>query len=228
MLNIIYEDNHLIVLNKKCGELVQGDYTRDETLADKTKAYLKKKYNKPANVFLGIPHRLDRPTSGIIVYTRTGKALKRVVEIFRERNVQKKYWAVCKNVPENKYMNLIDYLYKNKEQNKSYVTDKNHKGAKRAELNLKLIGKYKGYSLLEIELLTGRHHQIRVQLSHRKLFIKGDLKYGHPTPNPDAGIHLHAAHTEFIHPVSKEKVIFDAEPPSDPYWDYFSSLMKRK
>ena len=227
MPNIIYEDNHLIVLNKECGDLVQGDYTKDKTLADKTKDYIKKKYNKPGKVFLGIPHRLDRPTSGIIVYTRTGKALKRVVKIFKDRNVTKKYWAVCKNSPENNKLNLVNYLYKNNDQNKSYVTDKNHAGAKRAELNVELLGSYKGHSLLEIELLTGRHHQIRVQLSHINLPIKGDLKYGYPTPNNDAGIHLHAVHLEFIHPVRKEKIVFNAAPPNDPFWNFFVSLKNK-
>ncbi|MEA2043522.1 MAG: RluA family pseudouridine synthase [Bacteroidota bacterium] len=228
MLNVVFEDNHLLVLNKRCGELVQGDSTGDQTLADKAKTYLKQKYNKPGKVFLGIPHRLDRPTSGLIVYTRTGKALKRMVKIFRERNVRKSYLAICKNIPEYKQMNLTNYLYKNKNQNKSYVVDKNHKDAKRAELNYTVLAQAEGYSLLEVELLTGRHHQIRVQLSNQGLIIKGDLKYGFPKANPDAGIHLHAREIEFVHPVRKEPILLKAEPPTDYAWDMFSDFISPK
>jgi 23S rRNA pseudouridine1911/1915/1917 synthase len=224
MLNIIYEDNHLIILNKRCGDLVQSDQTGDETLADRTKAYLKEKYNKPGKVFLGIPHRLDRPTSGLIVYTRTGKALKRMIKLFKQREVQKTYWAVCQGSPEEEAMHLTDYLYKNKEQNKSYVTENPQEDAKRAELILKKRGEYEGFSMIETELITGRHHQIRVQLSHRDMIIKGDMKYNYPEPNVDAGIHLHARRIEFVHPVRKEKMAFTADPPSDPYWDFFMSI----
>jgi 23S rRNA pseudouridine1911/1915/1917 synthase len=226
MLNIIYEDNHLLILNKACGDLVQGDQTGDETLADRAKAYLKEKYNKAGAVFLGIPHRLDRPTSGLIVYTRTGKALKRMIKLFKQREVKKTYWAVCQGRPEADQMHLTDYLYKNKEQNKSYVTENPQEDAKRAELILKLRGEYKGFSLAEIELITGRHHQIRVQLSHRGMIIKGDMKYNYPEPNADAGIHLHARSIEFVHPVRKEKMTFTADPPSDPYWDYFRQTVQ--
>lgn len=224
MLNIVYEDNHLIVLNKACGDLVQTDQTGDETLADRTRAYLKEKYNKPGNVFLGIPHRLDRPTSGLIVYTKTGKALRRMIKLFKNREVKKTYRAVCWGKPPENKMHLTDYLIKNKEKNKSYVTDSETEGARRAELKFEVKGEYEGFTLIEVRLITGRHHQIRVQLRNIGVKIKGDLKYGYPEPNSDAGIHLHAHKIEFVHPVKKETVTFVAKPPADPLWDYFNTI----
>ncbi len=221
MINIIYEDNHLLVLNKACGDLVQGDQTGDQTLADKAKEYLKLKYNKPGNVFLGIPHRLDRPTSGIVVYTKTGKALQRMTGLFKNKEIKKIYHAVCVGEVPQKQMQLSNFLIKNKSQNKSYVTSSNTTGARKAVLNFELKGKFQKYSFLEIELITGRHHQIRVQLQNIGLLIKGDLKYGYPTPNDDAGIHLHAHRIEFIHPVKKTPMTLSAEHPKDALWDKF-------
>ena len=221
---ILYEDNHLIVVNKLPGELVQGDETGDRTLADDVKEYLRIKYSKPGNVYLGIPHRLDRPTSGIVVYAKTEKALIRLNEAFRGSGVRKTYWAVVDNMPRKPESTLIHYIVRNSANNKSVAYLKEIKGSKIARLDYKLIGTSDKYYLLEIALHTGRHHQIRAQLAAIGLHIKGDLKYGFPRSNPDGGIHLHARKIVFIHPVKKEEVTIVAPPPHDPVWDYFAAL----
>lgn len=221
---ILYEDNHLIVVNKLPGELVQGDETGDRTLADDVKEYLRVKYSKPGNVYLGIPHRLDRPTSGIVVYAKTEKALIRLNEAFRGSGVRKTYWAVVDNMPRKPESTLIHYIVRNSANNKSVAYPKEIKGSKIARLDYKLIGTSDKYYLLEIALHTGRHHQIRAQLAAIGLHIKGDLKYGFPRSNPDGGIHLHARKIVFTHPVKKEEVTIVAPPPHDPVWDYFAAL----
>lgn len=220
---ILFEDNHLIIINKLPGELVQGDETGDITLADKVKEYLKVTYNKPGNVYLGIPHRLDRPTSGIVVYTKTEKALIRLNEAFKGSSVKKTYWAVVDNMPKKSESTLIHYIVRNSANNKSVAYPKEIKGSKLAKLDYKVIGKSDKYYLLEIALHTGRHHQIRAQLAAIGLHIKGDLKYGFPRSNPDGGIHLHARKIVFTHPVKKEELTIIAPPPHDTVWDYFAS-----
>lgn len=220
---ILFEDNHLIIINKLPGELVQGDETGDVTLADKIKEYLKITYNKPGNVYLGIPHRLDRPTSGIVVYTKTEKALIRLNEAFKGSSVKKTYWAVVDNMPKKSESTLIHYIVRNSANNKSIAYPKEIKGSKIAKLDYKVIGKSDKYYLLEIALHTGRHHQIRAQLAAIGLHIKGDLKYGFPRSNPDGGIHLHARKIVFTHPVKKEELTIIAPPPHDTVWDYFAS-----
>lgn len=220
---ILFEDNHLIIINKLPGELVQGDETGDVTLADKIKEYLKVTYNKPGNVYLGIPHRLDRPTSGIVVYTKTEKALIRLNEAFKGSSVKKTYWAVVDNMPKKSESTLIHYIVRNSANNKSVAYPKEIKGSKLAKLDYKVIGKSDKYYLLEIALHTGRHHQIRAQLAAIGLHIKGDLKYGFPRSNPDGGIHLHARKIVFTHPVKKEELTIIAPPPHDTVWDYFAS-----
>ena len=220
---ILFEDNHLIIINKLPGELVQGDETGDVTLADKIKEYLKITYNKPGNVYLGIPHRLDRPTSGIVVYTKTEKALIRLNEAFKGSSVKKTYWAVVDNMPKKSESTLIHYIVRNSANNKSVAYPKEIKGSKLAKLDYKVIGKSDKYYLLEIALHTGRHHQIRAQLAAIGLHIKGDLKYGFPRSNPDGGIHLHARKIVFTHPVKKEELTIIAPPPHDTVWDYFAT-----
>jgi len=216
MLEVLYEDNHIIAINKKSGDIVQGDKTGDAPLSDFVKAYLKKKYNKPGEVFLGTIHRLDRPTSGVVLYARTSKALARMNDQFRGKQVQKTYWAVVDNAPANASGTLENYLLKNQKQNKSYVT----KGAdgKHAELDFKLLKKLDNFYHLEIKPKTGRHHQIRVQLAHIGCIIKGDLKYGAKRSNKDASIHLLAQKLEFLHPVKKEPITIVAPAPKDSIW----------
>ena len=217
MLEVLYEDNHIIAINKKSGDIVQGDKTGDAPLSDFVKAYIKKKYNKPGEVFLGTIHRLDRPTSGVVLYARTSKALTRMNEQFREKQVQKTYWAVVDNAPANDSGTLENYLQKNQKQNKSYVT----KGSdgKHAILDFKMLKKLDNFFHLEIKPKTGRHHQIRVQLAHIGCIIKGDLKYGAKRSNKDASIHLLAQKLEFIHPVKKESITIVAQAPKDSVWD---------
>ena len=218
MLEVLYEDNHIIAVNKKSGDIVQGDKTGDAPLSDFVKAYIKKKYNKPGEVFLGTIHRLDRPTSGIVLYARTSKALSRMNEQFREKQVQKTYWAVVDNSPPNTSGTLENYLQKNQKQNKSYVTK--NEGGKHALLDYKLLKKLDNFFHLEIQPKTGRHHQIRVQLAHIGCIIKGDLKYGAKRSNKDASIHLLAQKLEFIHPVTKENVSIVAPTPiKDGVWN---------
>ncbi len=217
MIEVLYEDNHLIAVNKKSGDIVQGDKTGDTPLSDFVKEYIKKKYNKPGEVFLGTIHRLDRPTSGIVLYARTSKALIRMNEQFREKKVQKTYWAIVENLPPNTIDTLDNYLRKNQKQNKSYVTK--NKGGKHAILDYKLLKKLENFYLLEIRPQTGRHHQIRVQLANIGCIIKGDLKYGAKRSNKDASIHLLAQKLEFIHPVKKEPITIVAPTPKDSVWD---------
>ncbi|MBI9094881.1 MAG: RNA pseudouridine synthase [Sphaerochaeta sp.] len=218
---ILYEDNHLIIVNKLCGELVQGDRTGDETLADIVKQYLRVTYKKEGNVYLGIPHRLDRPTSGIVVYTKTEKALIRLNELFRGSSVKKIYWAVVDNLPSQLEGTLTHHMVRNTTQNKSIANPIERKGSKVAKLDYRVISSSKNYHLLEVELHTGRHHQIRAQLAAIGLHIKGDLKYGSPRSNPDGGICLHARSISFIHPVKKEDIFIVANPPREPLWDAF-------
>jgi len=217
MLEVLYEDNHLIAINKKSGDIVQGDKTGDAPLSDFVKAYIKKKYNKPGEVFLGTIHRLDRPTSGVVLYARTSKALSRMNEQFREKQVQKTYWAVVDNIPPNTSGTLENYLQKNQKQNKSYISK--NEGGKHAILDYKLLKKLDNFFHLEIQPKTGRHHQIRVQLAHIGSIIKGDLKYGAKRSNKDASIHLLAQKLEFIHPVKKENITIVAPAPKDSLWD---------
>jgi len=219
VLEILFEDNHLIIINKKPGELTQGDITNDETLGDKVKVYLKKKYNKPGNVYLGITHRLDRPTSGIIIFAKTSKALTRLNELFRKNEIKKTYWAVVKSVNKKGPKKLENFLIKNQKQNKSYVTENSNKKAKNAVLYFNSILELQKYSLLSIKLETGRHHQIRTQLSHIGFPIKGDLKYGFPRSNKDGSINLHSRKINFTHPVSKKNIEVIANPPKNNIWD---------
>ena len=216
MLEVLYEDNHLIAINKKSGDIVQGDKTGDAPLSDFVKAYIKKKYNKPGEVFLGTIHRLDRPTSGVVLYARTSKALSRMNEQFRNKEVQKTYWAVVDNAPPNTSGTLDNFLQKNEKQNKSYVT-KNKEG-KHAVLDFKLLKKLDNFYQLEVKPQTGRHHQIRVQLANIGCIVKGDLKYGAKRSNKDASIHLLAQKLEFVHPVTKDPISITATAPKDSIW----------
>lgn len=218
-LQILFEDNHIITVNKRAGDIVQGDKTRDKPLSDIVKDYLKDKYDKPGNVYLGVVHRLDRPTTGILVFAKTSKALSRLNKLFANKEVQKTYWAVVKNKPEKENDTLTHWLKKNPKNNKSTAFDKEIKGSKHAILHYKLIKKLNTYYLLEINLETGRHHQIRSQLSKIGSPIKGDLKYGFDRSNKDASIHLHSRELKFIHPVTKEKFNITARLPKDTVWD---------
>ncbi|MBL7111684.1 MAG: RluA family pseudouridine synthase [Bacteroidales bacterium] len=215
---IIYEDNHLIAVNKNPSQIVQGDKTGDLSLDQEIKDYMKQAYNKPGDVFLGVIHRLDRPVSGVIVYARTSKALSRMNEMFREGQVEKVYWAIVKNHPDITEGELSHYLKKNEKQNKSYAYDKPTSGAKHARLAYRMISRSDNYTLLEVNLETGRHHQIRCQLSKMGWQVKGDLKYGFPRSNPDASISLHARKLVFTHPVKKERMEIVADPPADNLW----------
>jgi len=218
-LEILFEDNHLIIVNKKAGDITQGDKTGDAPLSDIIKDYIKEKYNKPGNVYLGVVHRLDRPTSGVIIFAKTSKALSRTTKMLRDKEINKTYWAVVKNKPKKKKDTLINYLKKNPKNNKSYAVGENVNGAKKAILHYEVIKELDNYSLLEINLETGRHHQIRTQLSNIGSPIKGDLKYGFPRSNKDASIHLHARKIAFTHPVSKEKIEVLAPTPQDVIWN---------
>ncbi len=218
-IEILYEDNHLFVINKRAGDLVQGDQTNDAPLSDLIKAFIKKRDEKPGAVYLGVPHRLDRPTTGVIVFAKTSKALSRLNKMFAEKQTQKTYWAIVKDKPKKKSETLVHYLLRNPKQNKSYAHDKEVEGAKKASLSYRLIKSFDRYHLLEIELHTGRHHQIRSQLSKIGAPIKGDLKYGFPRSNKDGSIHLHARKLQFIHPVKKEELTITAPTPTeDPLW----------
>jgi len=219
VLKILFEDNHLIIVNKNPGDLTQGDITGDITLGDKIKSYLKKKYNKPGNVFLGITHRLDRPTSGVIIFTKTSKSLKRLNEMFKDNEIKKTYWAVVKSITKKKSDKLENYLIKNQKQNKSYVAKVSNTKSKKAILFYKVIFELQKFSLLSIKLETGRHHQIRTQLSYVGFPIKGDLKYGYPRSNNDGSIHLHSRKVSFIHPVTKKNIEITAIPPKNNIWD---------
>jgi len=210
---ILYEDNHLLVVNKKIGEITQGDNTGDECLAESYKAFIAQRDSKPGKVFMGIPHRLDRPVSGICILAKTGKALGRLAEMFRTSEVHKTYWALCCSKPDPEEGHLEDWLRRNEQQNKSYVV-KQSMDAKLAKLNYKYLRSTDRYHLIEVELLTGRHHQIRCQLSHLGCIIKGDLKYGAPRSNPDGGICLHARRINFVHPVKKTELTIEAPVPT--------------
>lgn len=222
-MKVIYEDNHIIVVSKTASEIVQGDKTGDTPLSELVKHYLKEKYNKPGNVFIGVTHRLDRPVSGLVVFAKTSKALARLNEMFKNGDVHKTYWAIVKNCPQETEATLEHYLVRNEKQNKSYAYDREKPGAKKAILHYKLIGHSENYFLLEVDLKTGRHHQIRCQLAKIGCPIKGDLKYGFPRSNPDGSICLHARRLSFIHPVSKELIELEAPLPEGNLWNGFQS-----
>lgn len=220
-MTVVYEDNHIVVVNKTSSEIVQGDKTGDTPLSEMVKQYLKEKYNKPGNVFIGVIHRLDRPVSGLVVFAKTSKALPRLNEMFRNGEVKKTYWAIVKECPKETEGELVHYLVRNEKQNKSYAYDKEVKNSKKAVLHYKLIGHSQNYYLLEVDLKTGRHHQIRCQLAKMGCPIKGDLKYGSPRSNPDGSICLHARTVQFVHPVSKEMIRLTAPVPEGNLWNGF-------
>ena len=217
-MNVVYEDNHIIIVNKQSGEIVQGDKTGDTPLSDIVKQYIKDKYNKPGNVFLGVVHRLDRPVSGLVVFAKTSKALSRLNELFRTGDVHKTYWAIVKKNDIAPEATLTDWLTRNERQNKSYAHNREVPGAKKAVLSYKVRSVSDNYMLLEVRLMTGRHHQIRCQLAHMGCPIKGDLKYGSPRSNPDGSISLMSRRVEFVHPVSKETIAVEAPVPNDRLW----------
>ena len=220
-MKVLYEDNHIIVINKAAGEIVQGDKTGDESLCDTMKQYIKEKYAKPGNVFIGLPHRLDRPVSGVVVFAKTSKALERLNRMFSEGAVKKIYWALTKGIPTPAEAELETWILRNETMNKSFSYPKEVKGSKRAILHYRLAAASQNYNLIEVELKTGRHHQIRCQLSSIGCPIKGDLKYGAQRSNPDGSISLHARYIEFIHPVSKELIAITAPLPNDRLWQSF-------
>lgn len=217
-LQILFEDNHVIVINKRSGDITQGDKTGDTPLSEVVKEYIKENENKPGNVYLGVVHRLDRPTSGIVIFAKTSKALERLNKALRDKKIHKTYWAVTNKIDIPKQQTLVHHLIKNQKNNKSNVCKPNTQGAKEAILHYKLLKKLDNFQLLEIELETGRHHQIRVQLSTLNCTIKGDLKYGAKRSNKDGSIHLHARKIEFIHPVKKENIMITAPIPNDTIW----------
>ena len=224
---VLFEDNHLLAVSKPSGMLTQGDRTRDKPLNELAKEFLKEKYKKPGDVYLGVPHRIDRPTSGLVLLAKTSKAFVRLNKMFQEKQIQKTYWAVVKNKPQNSEGTLVHFLVRNPEKNKSTAHDNEVKGSKRAELSYRVKLSLDNYHLLEVYPKTGRHHQIRSQLSAIGSPIKGDVKYGFDRTNSDASIHLHARSIEFIHPVSKEKQKISAPAPkSDAVWEACSELLK--
>lgn len=223
-MTVVYEDNHIIIVNKTASEIVQGDKTGDTPLSETVKQYLKEKYSKPGNVFIGVAHRLDRPVSGLVVFAKTSKALSRLNEMFKNSEVKKTYWAVVKNLPREEEGELVNYLVRNEKQNKSYAYDKEVPGSKKAILHYRLIGRSQNYYLLEIDLKTGRHHQIRCQLAKMGCPIKGDLKYGSLRSNPDGSICLHARYIHFVHPVSKELIEVEAPVPPGNLWNGFETI----
>ena len=220
-MTVVYEDNHIIVVNKTASEIVQGDKTGDTPLSETVKEYLKVKYNKPGNVFCGVTHRLDRPVSGVVVFAKTSKALSRLNDMFRLGEVKKTYWAIVKERPKELEGELTNWMVRNEKQNKSYAYDKERPNSKKAILRYKLIGHSENYHLLEVDLQTGRHHQIRCQLAKMGCPIKGDLKYGSPRSNPDGSICLHARRVRFVHPVSKEVIDITAPLPPGNLWNGF-------
>jgi 23S rRNA pseudouridine1911/1915/1917 synthase len=220
-MDILHEDNHLIAINKKISDIVQGDKTGDESLDKKLKAFLKKKYNKPGKVYLGVPHRLDRPVSGVVLFTKTSKALSRINKLFQEKKIEKYYWAIVKNKPIPEKGKLVHYIFRNTSKNKSFAHDKEVPGSKKAILEYAFLKSIDRYHLLEIKLHTGRHHQIRAQLAKINCPIKGDLKYGFPRSNKNGGISLHAREIKFTHPVSKEGMKIVAPLPDNDLWDKF-------
>lgn len=218
---ILFEDNHLLVVNKRAGDIVQGDRTGDAPLTELLKSYIKEKYNKPGDAFLGLVHRLDRPVSGAVILARTSKALTRLTQMVKDREIKKTYWAIVDKQPGSDEGVLVDFLRKNEQQNKSYTVKENTAGAKRAELKYRLLAASKTYFLLEINLITGRHHQIRAQLAAADCHIKGDLKYGAARSNEDGSISLHARKLEFIHPVTKAPLSITAPVPDKNEWKFF-------
>ena len=223
-MQILYEDNHIIVVSKTSGEIVQGDKTGDKTLCDSVKEYIKEKYAKPGNVFLGIAHRLDRPVSGIVIFAKTSKALSRLNNMFRDGEVHKLYWAITQNMPQKEEDTLTHWIVRNEKQNKSYAYDREKPGSKKAMLHYKVISSTDNYTLLAVNLMTGRHHQIRCQLSAIGCPIKGDLKYGSRRSNNDGSISLHARILEFVHPVSKQPMCIEAPVPDDRLWREISDF----
>ena len=223
---VIYEDNHLLIVNKSAGVLVQGDATGDMPLVEYCKEYVKEKYHKPGAVFMGVVHRLDRPVSGIVALARTSKALERMNELFRERETEKIYWAVVKNKPKHDSATLLHWLIKDEKKNKTTAYTRETPGALRSELSYRIIAQADGHWLLEVNPVTGRPHQIRVQLASIGCIIKGDVKYGFGEPNEDGSICLHAKRLSFIHPVKKEPVVFEAPLPAKGFWNNFLTLQK--
>lgn len=222
----LYEDNHIIIVSKRSGEIVQGDKTGDEPLSETVKQYIKEKYHKPGNVFLGVVHRLDRPVWGLVVFAKTSKALTRLNKMFKEGQVHKTYWAITKNAPPAEEGVLTDWLVRNERQNKSYAHPQEVPNAKKAVLKYRVIAHSDRYHLIEVNLLTGRHHQIRCQLANMGCAIKGDLKYGAPRSNPDGSISLLARRITFVHPVSKENIVVEAPlPPNDKLWEALASAV---
>ncbi len=226
-MTVLYEDNHIIIVNKTTSEIVQGDKTGDKPLSETVKEWLKEKYNKQGNVFCGVTHRLDRPVSGIVVFAKTSKALPRLNKMFQEKDIKKTYWAISKNAPKEPIGTLTDYLVRNEKQNKSYAYDTEKPNSKKAILHYKLIAKSDKYNLLEVDLETGRHHQIRCQLAKIGCVIKGDLKYGADRSNPDGGISLHARSISFIHPVSEKLIEVTAPVPEDNLWKAFEKQLSK-
>lgn len=223
-MDVVYEDNHIIIVSKRSGEIVQGDKTGDRALVDMVKEYIKAKYHKPGNVFLGVVHRLDRPVSGLVIFAKTSKALSRLNEMFRIGNVHKTYYAIVKNIPIESENELSNWIVRNEKQNKSYICNHEVKGSKNARLKYSVVGKTDRYALLKIQLMTGRHHQIRCQLAHIGCPIKGDLKYGFPRSNPDGGISLLSKRVEFIHPVSQKMICVEIPFPDEALWRAFTGL----
>jgi len=226
--NILFEDNHIIIINKLPSQIVQGDKTGDKPLADLVKDYIKVKYNKSGEVFLGVVHRLDRPVSGAVIFARTSKALTRLNEMIKNREIRKTYWAVVKNKPSKDCDTLINYLRRDEARNKSFITGDHTKNSQQASLSYCLLSNSDHYYLLQIDLHTGRHHQIRAQLAGIGCPIKGDLKYGYPRSNPDGSIHLHSRELNFIHPVTKNQLQIIADAPNDPVWNYFNKNVLTK
>lgn len=224
-MEILYEDNHIIIVNKTTSEIVQGDKTGDTPLSELLKQWLKEKYNKPGNVFVGVTHRLDRPVSGIVVFAKTSKALSRLNDMFRLGEIKKSYWAIVQNNPPKQQEEITHFLVRNEKQNKSYAYDVPRANAKKATLSYSVIAKSDRYNLLEIDLKTGRHHQIRCQLAQIGCPIKGDLKYGAKRSNPDGGISLHARHIYFVHPVSQKTIDITAPVPNNTLWKAFEQTI---
>jgi 23S rRNA pseudouridine1911/1915/1917 synthase len=225
VMEIIYEDNHLIAVNKNCHEIVQGDRTGDAPLPELLKSYLKEKYAKPGNVFIGVTHRLDRPVSGVVIFAKTGKALTRMNDMFRNGEVKKIYHAIVKNAPPHSEGDLTHWLVRDEKQNKCFACDREKPDSKKAVLHYRLLAHSEKYCLLEIDLRTGRHHQIRCQLAKTGCPIKGDLKYGAERSNPDGGISLHAYSASFTHPVSKKEICIVAPTPRDNLWKAFDATV---
>ena len=226
-MTVLYEDNHIIAVNKTCNEIVQGDKTGDEPLSKIVKTYIKDKYNKPGEVFLGVTHRLDRPTSGVVLFARTSKALTRLNDMFKSHELIKKtYWAIVQGCPKQPAARLENWLIRNESQNKSYIAKPDAKNAKLAVLDYRTLVRGENYTLLEVNLETGRHHQIRCQLAAIGCPVKGDLKYGAKRSNPDGGICLHARQIEFIHPVSKQNICITAPVPEDSLWQQLSASVR--